>query len=420
MLGVSAPPAATPGLDTEASVTTSPITPRPPTTLNAALAAASLNGGPSSAQQQSGTAESVNCEAISDSAAEESGATATAGDNDTACDPTEATAAVGDARGTTGQPTPSQSQSSSTAMATGDHDASTGADLDQTHAEPEPRANAEPEASDGSALLPERAWPAISGPETAAALVPCKLYLQCEGSTLLMALLAPGHNPARELPSQLQDDLVACEKALRDAARQAEAEVDAAPPGDFHYLRYDPNSNGLEGRCGADWAREELRFLPESRESTHFVRAVGTLHDRLVDAQTLVSRTPAVTTRSHQLQDDANAGEAAHGEENGEVGDNEGTMRGAAAAGPRIPASVVPGMARPLPKHAAEAALRRGGVVFNASCFFGVETFFQARDGLLPAPAAGAPRHPFDAAYADSSTVAAKELEATGVLPTLV
>ena len=317
--------------------------------------------------------------------------------------------------------------------------------------------------------LPEEDWPAICGAATAAALIPCKLFLQCHSSTLLIALLRPDTVPPADLATSVQGDLKTCGDALRLAMHESElregqialgtasASSEDQPRAEgLHYLRYDPSSNALTGQCNTDWLQADLRYLPESRDSTRFVRAVGTLNGRLHDAQAMAAGVGCA--------DGASTAAAATATTQGAGRVHPGG--GAAEPEPARPASIKPRMAPRPGGRAAEAALRRGGFVFHASSFFGVETYTQTRHtrsvpaaygkdasrrGHAYGPAASGEhahdkltgvgsaaggastlggansgyeiadaRFPFDAAYGRDGDVVRRKLVDAGLLPNLV
>jgi hypothetical protein len=237
--------------------------------------------------------------------------------------------------------------------------------------------------------LQEDDWPAICDAATAAALVPCKLYLQCRANTLLVALLRPDTVPPADLAANVQEDLKCCDEALRVATHEGQVRegrlalgTASAAGGEqpraegLHHLRYDPSSNALTGQCNTDWLQAELRYLPESRDSTRFVRAIGTLHGRLQDAQQIASDIGC--NGSYRVGQPDLAAEGDSGNDGGGEPASQ-AIRGAAEPAPARPASVRPRMAPAPSQRAAETLLRRGGFVFHASTFFGVETFTQVR-----------------------------------------
>lgn len=323
--------------------------------------------------------------------------------------------------------------------------------------------------------LLEDDWPAICGAATAAALVPCKLYLQCRANTLLVALLRPDTVPPADLAANVHEDLKCCDEALRVATHEAQVRegrlalgTTSAGSGEqpraegLHHLRYDPSSNALSGQCNTDWLQAELRYLPESRDSTRFVRAVGTLHGRLQDAQQIASDIGC--SGSYRVGQSALAAEGDGGNDDGGEPASQ-AVYGAAEPAPARPASVLPRMAPAPSRRAAETLLRRGGFVFHASTFFGVETYTQARhtqsvpaalakeairkgqafgpassgehahdtvlgSGLAPGTSAAgstggdyeiADSHfPFECSYGQASDVVATQLVEAGVLPHIV
>ncbi|EDQ85189.1 uncharacterized protein MONBRDRAFT_29478 [Monosiga brevicollis MX1] len=102
----------------------------------------------------------------------------------------------------------------------------------------------------------------------------CHLYLQRHEDTLVAVLVDASHRDAAAvlgtLPAILRPHITRCQASLKEAVEKREDKEH-----NFNYLTYNPVTNNLDGECGADWRKPELRYLPDSDMGTNFVNGIA-------------------------------------------------------------------------------------------------------------------------------------------------